>query len=88
VNSRDTYGGQTFWPIVWEIDYKKELEEIRSVLGDLQCEVRFKSSLANIETITSDLSMNPRFLHFCGHGFENNKKNFGQRASPGDGDFL
>ena len=75
-------------PIVWEIDYMREVEAIRNVLQDLTCEVKFMSSVASLDSITSNLSKNPCIIHFCGHGVQNNQKNFGAWSRPGDGDCL
>lgn len=68
---KQTHQGEILQPLLWEIDYEKDLEYVKSVLGKLQCDLNFISSPASVSTFPNILNKNPMILHFCGHGIKN-----------------
>ena len=60
--------GPTLQPIVWDIDYEKDLVEVKRILDSLGCGIKFISSMASASSFGDILSRNPMILHFCGHG--------------------
>lgn len=65
---KHTIHGDQLQPLVWDIDYKKDLDHVKETLNSLSCDINFVSSIASVHTFPLILSKNPIIVHFCGHG--------------------
>ena len=66
---KEMMGGQpVLQPILWDIDFMKDLKHIKTILRSVKSDVKFISSMASVSSLSSILKKKPMILHFCGHG--------------------
>lgn len=70
---RRTISGPILQPILWDIDFEKDLYEVKRILQNLNCGIKFVSSMASASSFGEVLRKNPMILHFCGHGVKTDK---------------
>lgn len=88
INYTDREAQQRKRPIYMEIDYRSELQSVKDILQSTGNEIKFRNFVATQTGLSECLDLKPRGIHFCGHGVENNQKNFGIFTNAGDGDYL